>query len=437
MKTKQGKKHQNKSVYSESKNKKCNRFWVSAHYHYFILMVCCLMAGFIHGIEGGTSGLFYMPISQHLNIPISTVSFYVTIKGVVMVLCIPLAYKLMKRIQLNFLLSIATLIYIVGLLMISKSQGIHEIYFAACLMGLGASFLSTLVIPYLIGNWFKKRQGLMLGIAFGFSGFTGSVVGPIVSEFIQMNGWRSGYQLIAFLIGILLLPLLVFVKATPKEMKLLPYGQNTDINSEIDAVQTKVNKQVLKQYVCSSAFILSVLFGIMLALTNGILFHLTTYAQTIGFTSTQGSFITSMTLLGATINKVMFGNLNDRWKITSVVFLASILGAVGLVILFTLTQTYVLMLIGAFLYGSVVALTTLEPPILIRQLFGDSYYDDIFVFVNMATLFCYSASTTLYAFLFDLTKTYSTSFILCILFTLMTYFFCKLSVKHSRKLVVD
>lgn len=403
---------------------------IKDNYYIVILICCCLLTGLVHGLEGGTSGSFYKPIADDLNLSISSISLYVTLKGISMVLFTPLANKFIRRYKLNLVLSLSILIYIGALFGLSISNNLYQIYSFAIVMGLGASFLSTIIVPYLINNWFFEKQGLVLGIAFGFSGLTGALLGPIISSHIASFGWRSGYRLLTLIIGSVLLPLILFlVKENPN---------NTFKAYKIKTVSTKnnqpIDENVLRQYLLSKSFRYSFLFGVSLALSNGILFNLPTYARSIGQSLEIGALATSLTLLGATIGKVLFGHLNDKLKASYVVLVASISGAVGLIFIYLFGSNTILLLLGSLLYGAIVSLMTLEPPIIVKQVFGEHYYYDLFVYINMATQLFYALGPTIYALIFDSFNSYFFSFLLCLIFTILSFPLCYMSIKTARNI---
>lgn len=406
---------------------------IQNNYYWVILVCCCALTGLTYGIEGGTGGLFFKPISTELNTSVSSISLYVTIKGISMVLFTPFANRILKRYSLNIVLGLASLVYATVLFLMSQSKDTMMIYCLAIALGAAASFLSTIIVPSLIGKWFRKKQGLFLGIAFGFSGLTGSSVGPIISKVINEYGWRMGYKTISFIVLFILVPIcFILVKNEPSEHYRAFDSPGTKINSR--QVNIVTNEKVLKKYFMSKSFIYSFVFGISLALSNGILFNLPTYVASIGMDINIGAFATSLALLGATIFKVGFGYLNDKIKPTTVVLIASIIGAVSLLMIYYLRTNQVYLLCGSFLYGSIISLMTLEPPIIIKHIFGENYYHDIFVFVNMATQLVYSIGPTLYAGIFDTFSTYGYSFLLSIVFTLLSYPLCYLSVTNSKHL---
>lgn len=382
-------------------------------------------------MEGGTTGSFIGPLSTSLGVGTSLVSMYVTIKGISMVVFTPIASRIIQRFNLRIVLTTATLIYIVSLILIARTETLTMLYASAVVMGISASFLSTIIVPTLINNWFARRQGIALGIAFGFSGISGAAVAPLISKIIENFGWRTGYYTVAVIIALTLLPLMIYVvRLSPKEVGLKQYGGESVIRTDnyVSSPKTRIDK-IIK----SRVFIYVFIFSISIALSNGILFNLPNYVKTIRLPISTGAMLTSFALLGATSFKVFFGYLNDKYSPERVVISAVIIGTMGLLMIFLATFSILIMSFGAFFYGAIISLMTLEVPIITKRVFGAEHYISMFVVFNMATQLSYALGPTVYAAIFDVSKSYLVSFIICIGFVITSLIACILSLKESAK----
>jgi len=407
------------------------RIKIHQNYHKLILICCCFLTGCIHGMEGGTTGSFIGPLSNSLGVGISFISMYITIKGISMVIFTPLASKMIHRFNLRIVLSSATLMYILSLITIARTETLIMLYTSAVIMGISASFLSTIIVPTLINNWFVKRQGFALGIAFGFSGISGATIAPLISRIIENFGWRTGYYAIAGIIALTLLPLMFFVvRLNPEEMGLEPYGgRKVTRTDNIESVPNTRIKNIMK----SRVFIYMLIFSISLALSNGILFSLPNYVKTIGMPIAFGATLTSLALLGATSFKVIFGSLNDRYSSKIVVKTAVLIGIMGLLAIYLARFNILIMSFGAFFYGAIISLMTLEVPIITKLVFGAEQYISMLVIFNMSTQLSYALGPTIYAVVFDISKSYFVSFAICIGFVVTSLLACILSLKESAK----
>jgi len=409
------------------------RIKIHQNYHKLILICCCFLTGCIHGMEGGTTGSFIGPLYKlHWEVGISFISMYITIKGISMVIFTPLASKMIHRFNLRIVLSSATLMYILSLITIAKNRNLDNALYISSNYGYKCQlFYRQLLCLLLINNWFVKRQGFALGIAFGFSGISGATIAPLISRIIENFGWRTGYYAIAGIIALTLLPLMFFVvRLNPEEMGLEPYGgRKVTRTDNIESVPNTRIKNIMK----SRVFIYMLIFSISLALSNGILFSLPNYVKTIGMPIAFGATLTSLALLGATSFKVIFGSLNDRYSSKIVVKTAVLIGIMGLLAIYLARFNILIMSFGAFFYGAIISLMTLEVPIITKLVFGAEQYISMLVIFNMSTQLSYALGPTIYAVVFDISKSYFVSFAICIGFVVTSLLACILSLKESAK----
>lgn len=348
-----------------------------------------MMMGMTYGMEGGTTGNFFLPISQTFNCTISEVSLYVSIKGIMCVLTIPFVVKALKKGNTRKTLSLATIAYALSLLAMALSPSIIFFHCAAAFLGISGSFLSTISVPTIINQWFTKKMGLALGISMAASGIFGSLAGPLLNEIILYSGWRSGYLIMASLIVVFLLPLMIFViELKPRNREDAYGGYHVVVNQD----------ELMEGRIHVKPFVLTILFGIALALSTGILFNLPTMLLVKDIKSQKSALIVSFVLIGATVWKLIYGYFVDFVSMKKVLYFAIISGVIGLnVIMFKNAVEY--LFVGAFLYGSIVSLMTLFPPLMLKVCFKEENYNHLLTYVSMAVQFAYALSPMIFAYL--------------------------------------
>ncbi|WP_458413788.1 MFS transporter [Schinkia sp. CFF1] len=112
-----------------------------------------------------------------------------------------------------------------GMVLTSNSSKFHLIFLGCLTIGLGTG---GVYVPSLglLGHWFTiKRRGMAMGIAMSGAGigivFSGLTI-PMLIQQTGENGWRIGWYLLAFLIIIIALLNLIFLKNRPEGPKLRP-----------------------------------------------------------------------------------------------------------------------------------------------------------------------------------------------------------------------
>ena len=152
------------------------------HYAWIILLGVILIRGFAGGGINSVSGLFLYPVSRDIGVGIGTLSIYLSITSIVMVLWLPLAGRLINRYDVRLVAAAGAVLqalsfmslraYEFGLWLVSDGgsccNGIHD-------SGKSAG-------PILINRWFAGNTGMMLGLQMAFVGLFGSVFQPAASK---------------------------------------------------------------------------------------------------------------------------------------------------------------------------------------------------------------------------------------------------------------
>jgi MFS family permease len=111
-----------------------------------------------------------------------------------------------------------------GLLFISRSETIWQLYFFYGVMGgIGAaSFYAPLAST--LSKWFTKKRGLVLGIYTAGIGIGTVIFSPLTEFFIDTYSWRTSFVILGIMtLGIILASALL-LRSTPQEMGLQPEG---------------------------------------------------------------------------------------------------------------------------------------------------------------------------------------------------------------------
>ncbi|CAM5705692.1 hypothetical protein LSPH24S_03530 [Lysinibacillus sphaericus] len=92
----------------------------------------------------------------------------------------------------------------------------------------------------LVNQWFKQRSGLALGIITAAGGLIGAFTQPLIGNLIATQGWRSAYIIVAVAAIIIIVPtIMLFLRKSPQEKGLLPYGA-VDNNNVEKKVETNI-----------------------------------------------------------------------------------------------------------------------------------------------------------------------------------------------------
>lgn len=407
------------------------------HYAWWILIGCCALQLGVVGIAASCAGIFLVPVSTALSVEVSRLSLYMTIQNITMMLLYPKAGKLLNRYDIRVSVSIPTLGVCLGFILLSRATSVYMFYAVALLLGTCYSFLMFLTIPLLINNWFQKKTGFALGIALSLSGIGGSVFSIIIGSIIENFSWRAGYLTIAACVAVLVLPFSLFVlRLRPSDKGLLPYGaEDTPAQgtSGQSAATTATASNI--QFTGTSPFGYLLVFGGMMGLLAAMQPNITVFASSLGCATTTSSMMSSIIMASALIAKLVLGAANDKLGIRKTIFAAMIPAAVAIVLFFLASDTRIYFLVlGAALYGIMIAFTTVQPPILVRSIFGQQNYSQVYPRIQQGYSLMSAIALPLYTSIYDACGSYRPVIVLlmaALILAIVCSMLSQRSVKHN------
>ena len=102
-------------------------------------------------------------------------------------------------------------------------------------------------VSMMITAWFTKRRGLAMSITLAGIGLGGSILAPLVNQFILNYGWRTAYQYTGFIIILIACPVVFFIlRPTPESMGLKAYGEDSTIEEKKSGKLPLHRREILK-----------------------------------------------------------------------------------------------------------------------------------------------------------------------------------------------
>lgn len=144
------------------------------HYAWIILLGVILIRGFAGGGINSVSGLFLYPVSRDIGVGIGTLSIYLSITSIVMVLWLPLAGRLINRYDVRLVAAAGAVLQALSFMSFGLMNSVYGWYLMAVPYAMGSTILVSLLGPILINRWFAGNTGMMLGLQMAFVGLFGS-----------------------------------------------------------------------------------------------------------------------------------------------------------------------------------------------------------------------------------------------------------------------
>lgn len=376
------------------------------HYAWWVLAGVILIRGFAGGGLNMTSSLFLAPAAAEIGTGIGSLSVYLSITSVVMVLWLPAAGKLINKYDIRKIAAAGAALQALSFAGFGFMKTVFGWYVLAIPYAMGAALIVNLLGPILINRWFAKNAGTMLGLQMAFVGLFGSVLQPLTSSLIQGSGWRYAYIAVgggSFFI--LLIVSLLFLRSRPEDQGNRPYGETE--SQENMAVRTDGDLAVSEKAALRSASFYLLLF-FMIAITGAGVFtqHIPIYGAVLGYSVKATGTALAFASVGSAIGSIAIGMISDRIGSLKTCYGLIGIGIVAVGAFFSSSAGFFVFGTATFLHGLVSSGIMVLAPILTIQFYGQKDYEKIYAKVSMGAPLASIILIPAYGFIYDLTKSY-------------------------------
>ncbi|MBN8984607.1 MAG: MFS transporter, partial [Rhizobiales bacterium] len=259
----------------------------------------------------------------------------------------PLIGRMMDRFGPRIVMETGVLLMAAGLLLAPLTTQIWHLYLTmGLLVGGGSVCLSYTGQSLYLPNWFVRKRGLAMGLAFAGVGIGSIIMFPWIGYVIAHAGWRSASTALGIVMLVVLVPINLMVRKRPQDMGLLPDGDSAGSGA---VVQTKrptvviVNPAwaatdwTLRRAIGTARFWwLSLGFFCGLYSWYAVQVHQTKYLVEVGFSSNVAVWaLGAVSLLGIP-GQILLGHWSDRiggewiWPISGLGFVVCLVALIGL-----------------------------------------------------------------------------------------------------------
>ncbi|MGE7907927.1 MFS transporter [Peribacillus sp. NPDC094092] len=349
------------------------------HIHYsWVILFIAFFSIVTAGIIRSSSGVFIVPFEDEFGWDRSTISFAFAISLLLYGISGPFMAALIEVVGLKKMMIIAMVTLLMGILLtffMVKPWQLVLIW--GIIIGLGSGLFLTVLSPYIANQWFVKRRGLALGILTASTATGQLILLPLLAVIVETHSWKWAMVLILCLSLIMLGFILLFMRNSPLEVGLLPYGQ--EMPSTVYQVEQKKNpitiafQTLLEAVKVKEFWLLAGSFFICGLSTSGLIgTHFISYCIGFGFTAVTAASMLSLMgvfdLVGTTLSGWLSDRFDNRWLLF---WYYSLRGASLMFLPFALSDgSYIFLIIFSVFYG-LDWIATVPPTINIsRQIFG-------------------------------------------------------------------
>jgi MFS family permease len=221
----------------------------------------------------------------------------------------------------RIVIEVGAVLLALGMALATISREPWQLYLTlGVLVGGGGNFLGYGVQSQFIPNWFVRRRGLAIGIAFSGVGVGSIVLLPWLQLLIARDGWRSACWTLAIMVIVLLMPLNLLLRQRPEDIGLRPDGDSASdtraagarANSIVDPAWTAIEWTLARTLRTSRFWWIALGYFCALYAWYAVQVHQTKYLTEIGVSPTEAAWALGLVSLVGVPGQIIFGDVSDR-----------------------------------------------------------------------------------------------------------------------------
>src|SRR6201991_3317007 len=382
------------------------------------------------GVNARTSfSLFFPPIIDEFGwergVTAGAFSFGFLVSAAVS----PLIGRTMDRFGPRMVMELGVALMAGGLLLAPLTTQPWHLYLTiGVLVGAGSVCLGYSGQSLFLTNWFIRRRGLAMGLAFAGVGIGSITLLPWVQHMIEQTGWRTACTAMGTLVLVVLVPINLLLRKRPQDIGLEPDGDPTPspsvipISNIVDPVWAGTDWTLSLALRTARFWWIATGYFCGLYIWYAVQVHQTKFLLDIGFSSSVGVWALGVVSLLGIPGQIWLGHLSDRigrewvWAISCFGFAICFVALVALKFWPSLWLIYLMVLTqGALGYG----LTSVMGPVVL-EIFQGKHYGSIFGTIMLAALAGGAAGPWATGLLFDFTGNYTAAFAVGIAVSLLS-----------------
>jgi MFS family permease len=328
--------------------------------------------------------------------------------------------RLMDRRGPRLVIELGVILIGAGLLLATLvTQPWHLYVTLGVMVGGGSVCLGYTGQSLFLPNWFVRRRGLAMSLAFSGVGVGSVILLPWVQALIGRVGWRTACWSLGLLVLLLLVPLNLLLRRRPEDLGLEPDGDRAAAagapprpSNVVDPAWAAVDWTLARATRTARFWWIAVGYFCGLFAWYAVQVHQTRYLIEIGFTATDAAWALGFVSLAGIPGQIGLGWLSDRigrewvWTAGAVGFAICYAALLKLAATPTVPLLYVMVIAqGALGYG----LTSVVGAIP-AEIFQGRHYGSIFGTLMLSSIAGGAVGPWLTGVLYDRTGSYAPAF---------------------------
>ena len=328
--------------------------------------------------------------------------------------------RLMDRRGPRVVMELGVLLIGAGLLLATQASRPWHLYATLGVMvGGGSVCLGYTGQSLFLPNWFVRRRGLAMSLAFSGVGVGSVILLPWVQALIGRAGWRSACWAMGLLVLVLLIPLNLLLRRRPEDMGLAPDGDRDPTgvaaarpSNVVDPAWAAVDWTLPRAARTARFWWIAIGYFTGLFAWYAVQVHQTRYLIEIGFGPTDAAWALGIVSLAGIPGQIGLGHLSDRigrewvWTVGSLGFAICYAALLLLAGAPTTSLLYVMVIAQGMLGYGLTSVVGAIP----AEIFQGRHYGSIFGTLMLSSIVGGAAGPWLTGAIHDHTGSYTLAF---------------------------
>lgn len=383
------------------------------------------------GVNARTSfSLLFAPMVGEFGWERATVAGAFSFGFLTSALLSPLLGRLMDTRGPRFVIEIGIFLVGAGLLLAPLTTAPWHLYLTlGMLVGGGSVCLTFTGQSLYLPNWFVRRRGLAISVAFSGVGVGSILLLPAFQRWIESYGWRTACIILGLGMMAILAPLNLFVARKPADLGLEPDGDAAATpggpqkrSNVVDPQWAAIDWTLGRAVKTFRFWMLALGYFTGLFTWYAVQVHQTKYLVEIGYSASTAAWALGAVSLAGIPGQIGLGWLSDRigrewvWSIGSFGFTLTYLALISMKAAPTAPWLYAMVTAQGLLgYGVTAVFGTVA-----FEIFEGRHYGSIFGSLSLASLAGGAAGPFVAGAMYDRFGSYDQVFWLCVATTFVS-----------------
>jgi MFS family permease len=336
------------------------------------------------------------------------------------------AGRLADRVSPRLVFLGGSLVYGLGILLASQTSSLWQLYlFYGVMAGIGNSPMN-IIATMTVSRWFSKAQGLAMGILNSGTGAGPAIFGPLAGYLIINYGWKDSYIILGLMAWGIALSAFLLLRNDPRDIGARPYGDEGDGPQRGGRARLSNAGPApvwhFREIVRTRTFWELSIVHFACCVCHAIpLLHIVPYAEQMGLSKLSAAWVLGVTGVTSFGGRIFWGMYADR-RGTKPAFVMSTF-AQALMMIWVIEARHPLMFyvwatVWGFGYGGVM------PPyaLFVKQYYGMAAFGVTYGAIMVAAQLGMAGGGLLAGLLYDLSGSYTSSWVLSVVSGLVTAF---------------